>query len=67
MNEEAWYPNQISTTYVNNIPEAKVFRELIPFAQERQLSVIIPKEEDLTDDCLIGDIVSVNPDIGNNL
>ena len=50
MNEEAWDPNQISSTYAHKVPEAKALRELIPFAQVRQLNAIIPKEEDLKAD-----------------
>lgn len=67
MSEEALDPNQISSTYVHTISEAKALREMIPFSKVRQLSVVISIEEDLKADCFIYDIVSVAQDVGKNL
>ena len=67
MNEEDWDPQDICSDYVEKILAAESMEENITFAQERQISVVFPEDEYLKSDCFIDDIISLAPDVGDNL
>ena len=62
-----WDLDVVRSNYVVKIPQAIPLPDHIPFAEARELSVVIPTEDDAKADCFVDDIISVAVDIGDNL
>ena len=62
-----WDPKIVHSQYIRQVPEKIALGNEVQFASARAMSVSIPDEEDLKADVFIDDIISVAPDIGDNL
>ena len=62
-----WQWNEIHSSYLAKIPNAIALDESIPYAQARKLSVDLPVEDNGKADVFVDDIISVAPDINDNL
>ena len=64
---EDWNHQLVCSDYIDKIPKAKRLNKEVPFAQARELSVTLPIEDKGKADVFIDDIISVAPDINENL
>ena len=62
-----WDPKIVHSQYIRQVPEKIALGNEVQFASARAMSVSIPDEEVLKADVFIDDIISVAPDIGDNL
>jgi hypothetical protein len=64
---KSWDHERVHSEYYAKIPIAKPIKEEIPFAQAREMSVELPIKDRGKANVFIDNIISVAPDIGNNL
>ena len=67
MNCEEWDPFIMKSEYVYKVPAPKMLPEQVPFAEAKEMSVTLEKDECCKSDVFVDDIITVGVDIDNNL